>query len=48
MKFLNYIIIEGNVTYLGVKLIRFYAVKQSLQNNVLSHVEEIFIVPDRR
>ena len=35
---LNNVIIEGNVMYQGVKLMRFDAAKQSLQNNVLSYV----------
>ena len=40
-KFLNDVIIEGNdITYQRVKLMRFDAVKQNLQNNLLLYVEE--------
>ena len=41
---MNDVIKEGNdVTYQAVKLMRFDAAKQSLQNNVLSYVEEILM-----
>lgn len=43
-KFLNDAIIEGNdVMYQGKKLMRFDTAKQSIQNNVLSYVEEILM-----